>query len=216
MKLAKIIILTMTAGVFLAACTPDPNAPPRQNTTTGAVTGAVIGGILAGTQGKGNKLAQGLLGAAVGGAIGGAIGSSLDAQAAELRSQIGDPNVGITNTGSALVVNMPESILFAFDSAVVQPNLTSSLFAVAANLQKYPNSTVQVVGHTDNSGTAAYNQDLSQRRAASVANVLISAGVSASRVVAIGRGEDVPVASNLSAAGRAQNRRVEIIIRPNA
>lgn len=216
MKLSKTLILSTTALAFLVACTPDPNAPPRQNTTTGAVTGAVIGGILAGSQGKGNKLAQGLLGAAVGGAIGGAIGNSLDAQAAELRSQISDPNVGITNTGSALVVNMPESILFAFDSAVVQPNLTNSLYAVAANLQKYPNSLVQVIGHTDNSGAAAYNQDLSQRRAASVANVLISAGVSANRVISIGRGEDMPVASNLSAAGRAQNRRVEIIIRPNA
>ena len=102
------------------------------------------------------------------------------------------------------------------DSAALRPDLTNDLYAVAANLQKYPASTIQVVGHTDNTGTAGYNQDLSQRRAGSVAGVLISAGVPGSRIVAVGRGEDQPVASNLTPQGRAQNRRVEIVIRPNA
>ena len=107
MKRTKLLILSASALALLAACSPDPNAAPGQYTQGGAVTGALIGGVLAGTQGKGNKLAQGLLGAAIGGAIGAGIGNSLDAQAAELRSQIGDPNVGITNTGSALIVNLP-------------------------------------------------------------------------------------------------------------
>lgn len=213
MILKKTLILSTVGALLLAGCV-DPNSAPGQNRTTGALTGAALGGIIGG-QGKGDNTAQVLGGALIGGLIGGAIGSNLDKQAAELRSQIGNPNVGITNTGSELIVTMPQDILFAFDSDTLRADLTNDLYAVAANLQKYPNSTVQVVGHTDNVGTSAYNQDLSQRRANSVARVLISAGVPSGRVVAIGRGEDQPIASNLSAAGQAQNRRVEIRIRPN-
>lgn len=213
MKLPRLLLISALCLSTLAACAVDPNAPPRQNTTTGAVTGAVIGGIIGG-QGKGDNTAQTLGGAVIGGLIGGAIGNSLDQQAAELRSQIGNPNVGITNTGSELIVSLPESITFATDSAALRPDLISSISAVANSLRKYPNSTVQVVGHTDNTGTAAYNQDLSQRRANAVANVLISSGAPANRIVAFGRGEDQPIASNLTPEGRAQNRRVEIVIRP--
>ncbi len=212
MKLTRTLIVATLCAAVLAACTPDPNAPPRQNTTTGALTGAVIGGIIGG-QGKGDNTAQTIGGAVIGGLIGGAIGNDLDRQAAELRNSVSG-NVGITNTGSELIVTMPQDILFAFDSDTLRPDLTNDLFAVARSLQRYPNSTVQVVGHTDNVGTSAYNQDLSQRRAASVANVLISAGVPGGRVVAFGRGEDQPVASNLTPDGRARNRRVDIIIRP--
>jgi outer membrane protein OmpA-like peptidoglycan-associated protein len=122
--------------------------------------------------------------------------------------------VQIVNTGRELIVTMPQDILFDVDSTFVQPSLRSDLRALATNLQQYPNSSVAVIGHTDNTGTAAYNQDLSSRRANAVANILIDAGVSAGRVRAIGRGEDEPIASNLSAAGRQQNRRVEIVIRP--
>ena len=100
------------------------------------------------------------------------------------------------------------------DSATLRPDLTSDLRAVASSLNRYPNSTIEVIGHTDNTASQAYNQDLSQRRASAVANVLISSGVPAGRVAAYGRGEDQPIASNLTASGRAQNRRVEIIIRP--
>ena len=90
----------------------------------------------------------------------------------------------------------------------------ASLAAVAANLNRYPNSTIEVIGHADNSGSAAYNQDLSERRALSVAGVLRANGVAGGRVSAYGRGESQPVASNLTEQGKAQNRRVEIIIRP--
>ena len=121
----------------------------------------------------------------------------------------------MTNTGSELIVNLPQDILFATDSASLRGDLTQDLQAVARSLLNYPNTTVQVVGHTDNTGSAAYNQDLSQRRAQSVASVLQANGVPGGRIVAFGRGEDQPIASNLSVAGRAQNRRVEIIIRPN-
>jgi outer membrane protein OmpA-like peptidoglycan-associated protein len=109
---------------------------------------------------------------------------------------------------------MPEGLLFAVDSASVMPSIQNDLYAVADNLNRYPNSRVEIIGHTDNTGSAAYNQDLSQRRAMAVSAVLRNAGVSGGRLVAYGRGEDVPVASNLTPEGRAQNRRVEILIIP--
>ena len=100
------------------------------------------------------------------------------------------------------------------DSATLRADLTRDIKAVASSLLRYPNSTIEVIGHTDNSGSAAYNQDLSQRRAVSVANVLRESGVPNGRIAAYGRGEDQPIASNLTVEGRAQNRRVEIVIRP--
>ena len=107
-----------------------------------------------------------------------------------------------------------EDMLFAVDSASLNATLVRDIQSVGASLVKYPNSTIQVVGHTDNTGAAAYNKDLSLRRAGAVAHVLVGSGVPSSRIQSIGAGEDRPIASNLTPEGRAQNRRVEIIIRP--
>ncbi len=110
---------------------------------------------------------------------------------------------------------MPEGILFDIDSAAIRANLQADLRALARNLQQYPNTTVDVIGHTDNTGSAGYNQDLSSRRACKPwPACCLRHGVSPGRVRAFGRGEDEPVASNLTPDGRAQNRRVEVIIRP--
>ena len=114
----------------------------------------------------------------------------------------------------SLQVILPEGILFATDSAAVSGPAQNDLYAVARNLNQYPNSRVEVVGHTDSTGAAAYNQDLSQRRAQSVAGILTAAGVNGNRIVATGRGASQPIASNDTVQGRAQNRRVEILIRP--
>jgi outer membrane protein OmpA-like peptidoglycan-associated protein len=124
--------------------------------------------------------------------------------------------VTITNTGQQLLVTMPQDVLFDTDSAVLRPDLQSDIRALGQNLLAYPNTTVQVIGHTDSEGTAAYNQDLSERRALAVSNVLLNTGVPAGRVVAIGRGEAQPIASNQTAEGRRQNRRVQFVITPNA
>lgn len=201
--------------VALTACV-DPNAypnDPQGRQRTGAMTGALIGAAI-GASSDDDKLAKAAVGAAVGGLIGGAIGSDLDRQAAELRAQMSGSST-VTNTGNALIVTMPQDILFATDSATLRPDLRRDLQAVARNLLSYPNSTIEVIGHTDNTGGAAYNQDLSERRARAVADELRFNGVPAGRVAAYGRGEDQPIASNYTAEGRAQNRRVEIIIRPN-
>ena len=110
---------------------------------------------------------------------------------------------------------MPDDILFSVDSAVVRPGLRSDLQVLAGSLRRYPGSTVQVVGHTDSDGTVAYNQDLSERRASAVSSILIGAGVEAGRIRTFGLGETQPIATNLTAEGKAQNRRVDITIRPN-
>ncbi len=202
-------LVALTVSAFaLGACT---DTGPRQN--NGAAIGAAIGGLIGATRPNAN-VGTTAVGAALGGIIGGAIGQELDRQAGELRQSMGS-DVKVVNTGSELVVTMPNDILFATDSATVGPALRRDIAALAQNLLDYPDSTIQVIGHTDNVGDAGYNLSLSRRRAAAVAAILISNGVPSTRITTIGMGEDQPVASNLTAEGRRQNRRVEIVIRPN-
>lgn len=203
------LALPLAAVLLLTACA---DTGPRQN--AGAATGAVAGGLLGGILGKSPATAA--VGAGIGAIAGGMIGQTLDAQAGDLRSSLGNDRINVVNTGSSLVVTMPEDITFATDSAQLTPAIRRELRALADHLAKYPDSTVQVIGHTDNTGSAAYNLNLSRQRAAAVTQVLVNNGVSSGRVVAVGRGEDQPVASNLTAEGRAQNRRVEIVILPTA
>jgi outer membrane protein OmpA-like peptidoglycan-associated protein len=111
---------------------------------------------------------------------------------------------------------LPQDILFATGSSAVRPDLQRDLAAVASNLQAYPDSTIQIIGHTDSDGEAAFNQQLSEGRANAVASVLLNNGISRNRIQSFGRGESQPVSSNLDPRGKAQNRRVEIVILPNA
>ncbi|MGB7242706.1 MAG: OmpA family protein [Sulfitobacter sp.] len=211
-------IVALTGALALGACT-DPGQYGQNNpkTKNGALIGAGAGALLGAlSKGDGNRGDAALKGAVIGGAVGAGIGYSLDKQEADLRQQVGNDNVVITNTGDRLVVTLPQDILFATDSFSVRSDLQNDLNGVANNLRQYPNSTIQVVGHTDSDGDAAYNQQLSERRANAVAGVLINAGVPGGRVQTFGRGESQPVASNLNASGKAQNRRVEIVILPNA
>ena len=208
--LASASLLALSACVDPNAYPDDPNGRAKSGAVIGGLTGAVIG---AATSRDGDELKGAILGGALGAGGGAIIGNELDKQAAELRGSLSS-NVSVTNRGDYLVVNMPQGLLFATDSATLRPDLTYDLQTVASSLLKYPNSRIEVIGHTDNTAEAAYNQDLSQRRAVAVANVLRSSGVPSGRLVSYGRGEDQPIASNLTAEGRAQNRRVEIIIRP--
>ncbi|KEJ94938.1 OmpA family protein [Pseudosulfitobacter pseudonitzschiae] len=222
MNVSKISIAAILMGsMALTACTApgqlggNPNDPKR-NTKTGALAGAVSGALLgAAVSDDGDRGDGALIGAVLGGAVGAGVGYNLDKQEAELRRSM-DSNVQITNTGDRLIVTLPQDILFATDSFAVRPDLRDDLSAVAASLQRYPGSTVQVIGHTDSDGDAAYNQQLSERRATAVSEVLLQNGVPYSRIQSFGRGESQPVATNLNAAGKAQNRRVEIVILPNA
>ncbi len=213
------ILLLSTASLLLVtACTSpehlggtDPNKNTRQGAFLGGILGAGIGAIFSDDKGKG-AVVGGVLGATAGAVT----GSFLDKQEAELRQDLQSEDISITNTGDRLIVTMPQDILFAVDSSTVNSGLRSDLLTVSSSLQKYPDSRVQVVGHTDNTGGASYNQGLSERRANSVADVLMEGGVTFDRIETLGRGEDQPVASNLTEDGRAQNRRVEIVILPTA
>ncbi|MCB1355824.1 MAG: OmpA family protein [Maritimibacter sp.] len=210
MLIAKpVFVLPLAAALMLTACT---TTGPRQN--TGAAAGAVAGGLLGGI--VSGRPAGAAIGAVGGALVGGAIGQQLDKQAGELRAGFDDGRISVVNTGNSLVVTMPEAILFATDSSQLTPAIRKNLRVLADHLNKYPSSNVQVIGHTDNQGAASYNLNLSRQRAASVTQVLLNNGVAAYRVTSIGRGEDQPIASNLTPEGRAQNRRVEIVIIPTS
>ena len=210
------LALSAASLLLVTACAntggPNDNVNTRQGAAIGAGLGALVGAATGDTAAERRRGA--LIGAALGAGTGATVGSALDRQEQELRNSLGS-NVGIVNNGQNLTVALPGDILFATDSTAVSAGSQNDLFAVARSLNNYPNSTVNVIGHTDNVGDAAYNFDLSQRRAQAVASVLVNAGVAPSRIRSVGRGEDAPVASNLTPEGRQANRRVEIVITPN-
>ena len=212
MTLKNASLLALIAAFGLAAC--EAPTPENQNMRAGVTAGALLGGVVGAISGPPEgRLTRAALGAAIGGMAGGAVGTTLDQQAAALAQSTSD-NVSVRNTGNELIVSMPQDLLFSVDSAVVRSDLQQDLAAVAANLLQYPNNQIEVIGHTDNTGSATHNQSLSERRAGAVASVLRDRGVPPARIVAYGRGESAPIASNLTPEGRAQNRRVDIIIRP--
>ncbi len=212
MRSRFVMALGLSATLVATACVEggDPNSNDR--TRQGAIAGAIGGAVIGASRPGSNDLKQAVQGAVVGGIAGAVVGSILDAQERQLREQL-PSNIGVIRQGDQLIVRMSQDLLFATDSSNLNPSQRDELQIVARSLLDYPSTIVYVVGHTDNTGTTAYNQDLSERRAAAVAAELRFGGVPASRVSAYGRGETQPIASNQSEAGRAQNRRVDIIIR---
>ncbi len=213
-----LLALSAASLIALTACvSPDSSAnnyfkKTKTGTAIGAGVGAVVG-LISGDSAQERK-SNAIKGALIGAAGGAVVGNVLDKQAAELQQNLGNDRVTITNTGDRLIVTLPQDITFASDSAVLSGGIQNDLMAVANNLQSYPDSTVQIIGHTDSTGEAGYNQNLSVQRANAVTNVLAGSGVPQFRLQGIGRGEDQPVASNLTKEGKAQNRRVEIVILP--
>ena len=211
------IVLGVAGIMTLSACATDPSQYPGtegNRTQEGAIAGAALGGLIGAVTGDGNRGDDIVRGAVIGGVAGAVTGNIMDRQAAELRNNFDDSRIQVIRSGANLIVRMPEAILFATDSAALNPQLRSDLFVLADSLNKYPQSVVTVTGHTDNTGSAGYNQDLSERRASSVASVLRTGGVSSSRIRVVGAGENSPIATNQTAQGRAQNRRVDITISP--
>ncbi|MEM8572374.1 MAG: OmpA family protein [Pseudomonadota bacterium] len=204
-------VVLVAAGVITGCTRADGT---RNNTATQAVAGTAAGALIGNLIGDGDETAT-VIGGVVGGIAGTAVGSYLDRQQRDLQASIGGSGAQIVNTGSSLVVSLPEAITFDVNSSDVRPDIRDEIIAISQNLQAYPSSTVQVVGHTDNTGSASFNQGLSDRRAQAVTNILVASGTPAGRIVTIGRGEGDPVASNDTEAGRTANRRVEIIITPS-
>lgn len=217
MRMKNSIVLGAAGLLVLSACATDPSQYPGtegNRTREGAVAGAVAGAVIGAVTGEGNRVDDAARGAVIGGVAGAVAGNIMDRQAAELRRDFDDDRIQVIRSGDNLIVRMPEAILFATDSAALNSQLRSDLFVLADSLNKYPQSVVTVTGHTDNTGSAAYNQDLSERRASSVASVLRAGGVSRSRIRVVGAGESRPIATNQTSAGRQQNRRVDITITP--
>jgi len=208
------------AAAALAACTttdPYTGERVRDNRATGAILGALAGAGL-GYATNTNKSEEGrqnaLIGAGVGALGGAAVGHYMDRQQAQLREQLRGSGVDVTRQGDDIVLNVPGDITFAYDRADIRPEMREPLESIARTLRDYPSTTVDVIGHADATGSDEYNQGLSERRASSVATYLTDRGVMRERLYIAGRGESQPKASNDTDAGRAQNRRVEIILKP--
>lgn len=195
--------------VALSGCASLSNK--EKGAIIGATTGAAAGGVIGNQTGSTTRGA--IIGAVVGGTAGAIIGHQMDQQAKELQQNI--PGATVARVGEGIAVTFASGLLYDFDSDAVKADAATNLKNLAASLQKYPNTDLLIVGHTDAVGADDYNQSLSQRRAAAAASYLASLGVSSNRLRSLGRGETEPIATNDTEAGRQQNRRVEIAIVAN-
>lgn len=214
----KTLIVACVAALAVAGCTTDPYTGQRKVSNTAAGVGIGAGlGALAGAAVGGSKNAQRnavLIGAGIGALTGGAVGAYMDKQEAELRDQLQGTGVSVTRDGDSLILNMPSNITFDVDQAALKPQFIPTLNSVAIVLRKFNRTLVDVYGHTDSTGNANHNLDLSNRRADAVYTYLIGQGLDSRRFYVVGMGESQPIASNDTEEGRALNRRVEIRLVP--
>ncbi|MEL6922292.1 MAG: OmpA family protein [Pseudomonadota bacterium] len=215
MKKLAICALAITSLGMAACTTTDPFTGQQQvsRTAGGAAIGAAVGAGL-GTLAGGDDRRNALIGAGIGLLAGGAVGNYMDRQQAELRAQLQGTGVSVTRVGDRIILNMPSNITFPVDQDQVLPAFFPTLDSVVLVLNRYNQTIIDVIGHTDSTGDDGYNLGLSQRRATSVANYLSSRGVDGRRFLVSGLGEARPIADNATEAGRAQNRRVELQISP--
>lgn len=215
-RFSRLAGVGLVAAALLSGCT-TVNPYTRESQTSSAAKGAGIGaaaGAVVGLLTKGDKLQNAPIGAGVGALAGGGVGYYMDVQEAKLRQKLEGTGVSVTRIGDNITLNMPSSITFATNSADLNGQFYNALGGVAMVLKEYNKTVIEVAGHTDSTGSDQYNQQLSERRAASVANYLVGQGITQQRLMTVGAGESRPVASNDTEAGRAQNRRVEMTIVP--
>lgn len=214
------LFASLVALSLLGACmTTDPYTGEQQTSkaTKGALGGAIVGaivGALTNTSDANQTQRNALLGAGIGALAGAGIGQYMDDQETVLRTRLEGSGVGVTRVGDDIILNMPGNVTFDTDQDAIKSNFYEVLSSVALVLEEYEQTYVDVLGHTDAIGSDAHNDDLSQRRAGSVANYLSSQGVIRDRMTVRGYGKRMPIADNSTAAGRQQNRRVEIRIVP--
>ena len=218
MRLNKINIAAffITGSLLLTSCEAVQNANNTQKgAAIGTAAGAVLGGILGNNIGKGGNAPLGaVLGGVVGGVAGGVIGNKMDKQAKEIKDVL--PGAEVERVGEGIKITLSENMVnFAFNSAELTSSAKTNLDKLATVLINNPDTNINIYGHTDNKGTAQVNQKISENRANSVKNYLISKGIASSRMITMGRGFSEPIASNDTDAGRAQNRRVEFAITAN-
>ena len=212
------LLLAASAAILLAGCAsqnPYDNQPPSSNKTAtygglGALAGAAAGALI----NHDNRGKGALIGAAIGGASGAGYGYYADKQEAELRQSMQGTGVEVQRQGDQIKLIMPGNITFATDSSEIVSNFYAPLNNLASSFKQFNQNSIEIVGFTDSTGSRQYNMDLSQRRAQSVATYLTAQGVDGTRLSTRGAGPDQPIASNATADGRAQNRRVEVNLRP--
>jgi outer membrane protein OmpA-like peptidoglycan-associated protein len=210
MKTKRIILsLTIATGILMAGCQSMTRTQKGAviGTAGGAAAGAIIG------RATGNTAMGAVIGAAVGGATGAVIGRKMDKQAAEMEKQI--PNATVERVGEGIVVELSDKILFATNSSDLSAQAKQNLNKMIGVFKNYPDTNIEIQGHTDSTGSDAYNQTLSEKRASSVSNYLTSKGIQSSRITTLGYGESAPKYSNDTEDGRSQNRRVEFLISAN-
>jgi len=208
--------VTMALVMATTACMTDPYTGQQTINRTavgigvGALGGYLLGDVIGGDHDRNAKV----IGVGIGALAGGVVGNYMDQQEAELRRQTAGTGVDVYRQGDELVLRMPAGITFPVDRYDIQPQFQSTLDQVAQTLSRYDQTYIDVLGHTDSTGSDAYNQTLSDRRAQSVADYLAGHGVTRARIGVRGYGESQPIASNDTDPGRAENRRVEIKVVP--
>lgn len=216
-KSGKISIgLALAALMTTSACVTNPETGQRtvSKAAIGGIGGALGGYLLGDLVGGRRDRTEKIVGAGIGALAGAGIGTYMDRQEKKLREQTAGTGVDVIRDGDNLLLRMPSGITFGFDSAEVQPQFQPTLNEVASTLSQFPQTYIDIYGHTDSDGSDAYNQGLSERRAQSVANYLARQGVQSARLATRGFGETQPIASNATEDGKAANRRVEIKIVP--
>ncbi|HSN38944.1 MAG TPA: OmpA family protein [Burkholderiales bacterium] len=209
MRHPRILVTITLAAALVGGCATERQTETAVGTGAGAATGAVLGTMIGGS-GRGT-----VVGAAIGAGAGAAVGYNWQAIKEKLGMATKDSGVQVSEQkDGSLKVNVPASVSFASGSAAIDARLHPTLDKIANTLNEYPASKITVAGHTDSVGSAQANLELSSRRAAAVADYLAQRGVQRSRITTVGRGETEPIADNATEAGRAQNRRVEMVIRP--
>ncbi|MBL4610945.1 OmpA family protein [Halopseudomonas sp.] len=214
----QMMIAASLSTLMLVGCTSNPYTGEQQTGKSalyglgGAAAGAAIG---AATSGSDDRAKGALIGAAVGGAAGGGYGYYVDKQEQRLRQELQGTGVRVVRNGENLQLVMPGNITFASGSSDISSSFYPTLNSLVKVFKEFDKNGVEIIGHTDSTGSNDLNMRLSRERAQSVASYLASNGVSSARISAMGVGPSQPIASNDTAEGRAQNRRVEINLRPS-
>ena len=215
MKFLKpLTVAALAIPLALTGCVTDPVSGQRNTSKTamyglgGAAVCGIVGALTHGGKGARNS-------ALACGAIGAGVGGYMDYQEKKLRENLKNTNIEVERQGNQIKLVMPENVTFATGSAALSDQARNALTTASETLVQYPDTTLTINGHTDNTGNDAINEPLSRNRALAVSNYLQSRGVNASRLTTAGYGSRQPVASNATAEGRAQNRRVEILINPD-
>jgi outer membrane protein OmpA-like peptidoglycan-associated protein len=215
-KMRHIALLAALSSLTLTACVTDPETGKKKisKAAIGGVGGLVGGYLLGDLVGGRSDRTEKILGAGIGAVAGAGVGYYMDQQEKKLRERTAGTGVDVIRDGDNLILDLPSDVTFPVNSYAVDPRFQQTLVKVAGTLKEYEKTYVDVLGHTDSTGSDAYNQTLSQNRARSVASVLTGNGVQQARVATKGYGESTPKASNADDAGRAANRRVEIRLVP--